>query len=38
MMMYFGVAFGNTVQGRFSLLLGRLLFLLGDWLGLVKLG
>lgn len=38
MMMYFGVSFGNTVQGRFSLLLGRLLFLLQDWLGLVKLG
>lgn len=38
MMAYFGVAFGNTIQGRFSLLLGRLLFLLGDWLGLVKIG
>lgn len=38
MMAYFGVAFGNTIQGRFSLLLGRLLFLLQDWLGVVKIG
>jgi hypothetical protein len=38
MMAYFGVAFGNTVQGRFSLLLGRLLFLLQDWLHLVNIG
>lgn len=38
MMTYFGVAFGNTIQGRFSLLLGRLLFLLQDWLHVVKLG
>ncbi len=38
MMAYFGVAFGNTVQGRFSLLLGRLLFLLQDWLHIVNIG
>lgn len=38
MMAYFGVAFGNTVQGRFSLLLGRLLFLLQDWLHVVNIG
>lgn len=38
MMVYFGVSFGNTVQGRFSLLLGRLLFLLQDWLGIVRVG
>jgi len=31
-----GASFGNTVQGRISLFLGRLQFLLGDWLGLVK--
>lgn len=38
MMAYFGVAFGNTVQGRFSLLLGRLLFLMQDWLHIVSFG
>ncbi len=38
MMAYFGVSFGNTVQGRFSILLGRLLFLLQDWLHIVDIG
>ncbi|MDP2858250.1 MAG: hypothetical protein Q8P50_09770 [Bacillota bacterium] len=33
-----GASFGNTVQGRISLFLGRLQFLLGDWLGLIKIG
>jgi len=33
MMIAFGSAFGNTIQGRISLFLGRLQFLLGDWLG-----
>lgn len=37
MMVYFGIAFGNTVQGRFSLLLGRLTFLLQDWLHVITL-
>ncbi len=35
MMVGFGATFGNVVQGRISLLLGRLQFLLGDWLGLI---
>ena len=37
MMISFGIAFGNTVQGRFSLLLGRLTFLLQDWLHVITL-
>jgi hypothetical protein len=36
MMVGFGSAFGSNVMGRISLLLGRLQFLLGDWLGIVK--
>lgn len=36
MMIGFGATFGNVVQGRISLLLGRLQFLFGDWLGLLK--
>ncbi len=36
MMMGFGATFGNVVQGRISLLLGRLLFLFRDWLGVMK--
>jgi hypothetical protein len=36
MMMAFGASFGNTVQARVSLFLGRLQFLLGDWLGILK--
>lgn len=35
MMIGFGATFGNVVQGRISLLLGRLQFLLHDWLGLI---
>jgi len=33
-----GASFGNTVQGRVSLFLGRIQFLLGEWLGLIKIG
>ncbi len=36
MMIAFGSAFSNTVMGRFSLLIGRLQYLLGDWLGILK--
>lgn len=36
MMVYFGAIFGNTVMARVSLLLGRIQFLLGDWLHLIK--
>ncbi len=32
MMIMFGAAFGNTIEGRISLFLGRLSFLLRDWL------
>lgn len=35
-MVALGASFGNVVQGRISLFLGRVQFLLGDWLGLVK--
>lgn len=38
MMIAFGSAFGNTVMGRLSLLIGRLQYLLGDWLGILKVG
>ncbi|MEW6523809.1 MAG: hypothetical protein AB1445_09620 [Bacillota bacterium] len=34
-MVALGAAFGNTVQGRISLFLGRLQYLLIDWLGFV---
>ena len=34
LMVSFGAAFGYTVMARISLLTGRFLFLLGDWLGL----
>jgi len=34
MMIGFGTAFGNTVQGRISLFLNRLTFLLTDWMGI----
>ncbi len=34
LMINFGAAFGNTVSGRISLFLGRLSFLLSDWLGI----
>jgi hypothetical protein len=36
LMIFFGATFGNTVMSRISLLIGRLEFLLGDFLGLVK--
>jgi len=36
MMVAFGAAFGNTVMARVSLFLGRMQFLLGDWLKLIK--
>lgn len=32
MMIRFGAAFGNTIEGRISLFLGRLQFLLRDWI------
>jgi hypothetical protein len=35
LMITFGASFGYTVMGRISLLVGRLTFLLGDWLGLI---
>jgi len=34
-MVAFGAAFGNTVAGRISLFLGRLQYLLHDWLGFI---
>ena len=34
-MIGFGAAFGYTVMARISLLIGRLQFLLGDWLGII---
>ncbi|MBN2017206.1 MAG: hypothetical protein JW794_03610 [Candidatus Cloacimonetes bacterium] len=36
MMIGFGASFGYTVMARISLLIGRVQFLLGDWLGLIK--
>jgi len=35
LMITFGASFGSTVMGRVTLLVGRLRFLLGDWLGLI---
>jgi len=35
-MVGFGASFGYTVMARLSLFIGRLQFLLGDWLGLIK--
>ena len=35
-MITFGASFGYTVMSRMSLLIGRIDFLLGDWLGLIK--
>jgi hypothetical protein len=35
-MMGFGAAFGYTVMARVSLLIGRLQFLLGPWLGIIE--
>lgn len=37
MMVAFGVAFGNTVMARVSLFLGRMQFLLGNWLKLISI-
>jgi hypothetical protein len=36
MMVGFGAAFGASVMGRLSLVVGRFQFLLGDWLHLMK--
>ncbi len=36
MMVALGAAFGNTVMARVSLFLGRVQFLLGDWLHILK--
>jgi hypothetical protein len=36
MMVAFGAMFGNAVMGRVAILLGRVLFLLREWLGLVE--
>jgi hypothetical protein len=35
-MVGFGAAFGYTVMARVSLLIGKLQFLLGDWLGIIQ--
>jgi hypothetical protein len=35
LMITFGASFGYTVMGRISLLVGRLTFLMDDWLGLI---
>ena len=34
LMVSFGAAFGYTIMGRISILIGRVVFLLGDWLGI----
>lgn len=36
LMITFGASFGYTVMSRMSLLIGRLYFLFGDWLGLIQ--
>jgi len=36
LMITFGAAFGYTVMGRISLLVGRITFLFSDWLGLIE--
>ncbi len=36
LMVAFGAAFGYTVMSRISLFTGRMQFLLGDWLGLIR--
>ena len=36
LMVCFGAAFGYTVMARISLLIGRLQFLMGDWLGWIN--
>ncbi len=35
-MLGFGASFGYTVMARISLLIGRIQFLLGPWLGIIK--
>jgi len=35
-MITFGASFGYTVMSRMSLLIGRIDFLMGDWLGLIQ--
>jgi hypothetical protein len=35
LMVFFGSTFGYTVMARISLLIGRMQYLLGDWLGLI---
>ncbi len=36
LMITFGASFGYTVMSRMSLLIGRIDFLLGDWLGMIN--
>lgn len=36
LMVFFGSTFGYTVMARVSLLIGRMQFLLGDWMGLIE--
>ena len=36
LMVFFGATFGYTVMSRISLLIGRMQFLLGEWLGLLR--
>lgn len=36
LMVSFGASFGYTVMSRMSLLIGRVYFLLGEWLGLIQ--
>ncbi|MCD6504981.1 hypothetical protein J7M22_00020 [Candidatus Poribacteria bacterium] len=36
LMIGFGSAFGNTIMGRIAILIGRMRFLLSDWLHLVR--
>lgn len=35
-MIAFGAAFGYTIMARISLFIGRIQFLLSDWLGIIK--
>lgn len=36
LMVSFGASFGYTVMGRMSLLIGRVMFLMRDWLGVIQ--
>jgi len=36
LMISFGASYGYTVMARVSLLIGRVMFLLDDWLGLLR--